>query len=314
MGFLKIFICRGTMNRTELSIIIVSYNVRELLIRCIESVIKNIGTDILIEIIVVDNCSVDGSSQAVRQRFSEVKIIENNFNAGFPAANNQGFAVATGDYILMLNPDTEIIDNSIQKLLAFYKTIDGAGIVGPKLLNPDMSRQNVVWRFPKVRYIIAEIWYLNFLIPRKYYKEKDFNTSFEVDSMSGAALIFSKKVLQKLGGLDEKLFWIEDVDLCFRAHEIGLHNYYYHEAAIIHHIGQSAKKNYNLSIYFQTVNKINFYKVHGFLIAVILLWVISFVNVILKLFVFLVLSPFRQLYFYKTKAYFYTLKRFLTFK
>ena len=302
------------MKTPELSIIIVSYNVRQLLIRCIESVIKNIGSDLSFEIIVVDNSSIDGSVEAVTHKFTEIKIKQNNYNAGFPAANNQGFAMATGDYFLMLNPDTEITDNSIQKLLAFYKTIYNAGIVGPKLLNPDGSRQNVVWRFPKVRYIIAEILYLNFLIPRKYYKDKDFATTFEVESMSGAALLFSKDVLQKLGGLNEKLFWIEDVDLCFRAKKLGLHNFYYHDAAIIHHIGQSAKKNYNLSIYFQTVNKINFYKVHGSVLNVILLWMISFINVILKLLVFLVLSPFSRVYFYKAKAYFYTFKQFLIIK
>jgi N-acetylglucosaminyl-diphospho-decaprenol L-rhamnosyltransferase len=282
-------------------------------LKCIQSIFKYIGKNTFFEVIVVDNNSSDGSANAIAQKFPEVKLIQNKHNVGFPAANNQGFAIVTGDYVLMLNPDTEVVDDSIQRLLTYYKTINNAGIITPKLLNPDRTIQRVVWRFPKVRYIIAEILYLKSLFPRKYYKEKDFGTSFEVDSMSGAAMFFSKDVLSKLGGLNEKLFWIEDVDFCYRASRIGLHNYYCADAMIIHHIGQSAKTNYNLAIYYQIMNKVNFYKVHGSLISVIILWIISLINIIIKTLVFLILSPFNRVWFYKAKAYMYAFMRFLSF-
>ena len=144
---------------------------------------------------------------------------------------------------------------------------------------------------------------------KKNYTDKDLTQPFEAESFSGAAILFRKNVLDKIGMLDETMFWIEDVEFCYRAYQAKLKLLYYPEALILHHIGQSAKKNYNVSISNQVFNKIKFFKKHHSTIEWLLIVLLSFYHVVLKLIVFGLLSPFNPVYFRKAKAYLYTLPR-----
>ena len=294
------------MKNPDVSIIIVNYNVKELLLKCLGSIYKT-KANLLIEVIVVDNSSVDGSVDSVRNQFSDVVVIANTHNAGFPHANNQALRLAKGEYVFLLNPDTELIEDSVSILKKFLETSDNAEIAAPKLLNSDRSLQRSIFRFPRIWFIIAEMFYLESLTGSKYYSEMDLNTIFEVDSASGAALFFRKSLIDRIGFLNEKLFWIEDIDFCFRTKKSGGKVFYVPLTSIIHHSGQSAKKNYNVSISNQIINKIKFYKVHRTAAGLFIVQCISFINVIIRIIIFGVLSPFKEVYSLKMKAYVYTL-------
>lgn len=291
----------------DVSIVVVNYNVKDLLIKCIKSIYRYRVTGF--EVILVDNNSTDGSVEAVREKFKDVIIIENKHNAGFPAANNQGFKMAQGNYICMLNPDTEITDDAISGLFNYLNLNKDVAAVCPMLLNTDLSIQQSVWRFPNMGYIFCEMFYLHRIIGSKFYTDKDFNCSFEADSASGAAIMFRHELLHSVGMLNEYLFWIEDVDFCYRLKKAGYKLMYFPQAKIIHHSGQSAKKNYVVSISNMIFNKIKFYKVHHSEFKAFILSLVSFVYCIIKFIVFLVLSPFNVIYLRKARAYLYTIPR-----
>jgi GT2 family glycosyltransferase len=260
-----------------------------------------------LEIIVIDNQSIDGSCQAIRTEFPDVILMENSENEGFPKANNQGFSIAKGDYIFMLNPDTEFQENSIEKLRQFLEDNKSVGVVAPGLLNTDGSHQSSVWRYPSLFSIFCEFHYLSSLLKRKNYLDKDFTKQFEAESFSGAAIFFRKSVLDKIGNLDETMFWIEDVEFCYRAVQKGIKCVYFPETKIIHHIGQSAKKNYTISISNQVFNKIKFFNKHHSNFSAKLVILLSFLHVVQKSIVFGILSPFNVVYKRKASAYRYTI-------
>ncbi len=296
------------MKNTSLtSIVIVNYNVKPLLLQCLKTIYSKNNTDFPFETIVVDNDSTDDSATAVEKEFPQVVLIKNKFNAGFPAANNQAFNIAQGSYIFMLNPDTELLDDALGKLVHYLEMNPAVDLIAPMLLNTDGSRQLSVWRFPKVRYILYESFYLNFLLGKKNYTDKELSAPFEADCFSGAAILFRKKIMDTIGQLDETMFWIEDTEFCYRANKAGMKSIYYPLAQVTHHIGQSAKKNYNVSISNQIVNKIKYFKKHHSSFDNLLIVSISLCHVLFKIVVFGLLSPFNKTYFRKTKAYLYTL-------
>lgn len=295
--------------KVNISVVIVSYNVRELVLTCLRTLYQFLPSDLLIETILVDNDSKDGTVAAVKEQFPAVQIIANNFNAGFPHANNQAFKEAKGEYIFMLNPDTEFLDDSLNKLYQKLRSDDSVSLIAPKLLNTDRSRQLSVWRFPSIWYIFCETHYLHFLLGGKNYADKDLNTEFEAECFSGAAILFKRSVFDKIGMLDETMFWIEDTEFCYRAHHAGFKLLYYPQAQLVHHVGQSAKTNYNISISNQIFNKIKFFKKHHSTLAWLAVIDLSLYHVLLKLLVFGLLSPFNVTYFRKAKAYWYTLPK-----
>lgn len=290
------------------SIIIVNYNVADLLINCIQSV-YTYCTKVNFEIIVVDNSSTDNSAEMVRSRFPDIRWIQNHHNSGFPAANNQGIKAAKGCYFFLLNPDTELLDDSISILKEKLDANPKVNLVAPQLLNSDRSIQSSLFRFPTIPYILAEDFYLKSLAKSKYYAEKDLNKSFDVESASGAALFFRRELIVQIGTLNEKLFWIEDVDFCYRIQNAGGTVRYIPETKIIHHSGQSAKKNFNVSICNQVINKIKFFKLYKSPFQLAIVYLISIVNVFLKSIVFGLLSPFKKMYRLKFNAYLYTIPR-----
>lgn len=295
----------------DVSVVIVNYNVKDLLLKCLETLYQYIADSIQLEVIVVDNNSADGSCEAIKQAFPQVILIESKENNGFSKGNNIGFQKATGNYIFMLNPDTEFSEDAIGFLKNYLDLHAEVALVAPKLLNTDGSRQNSVWRYPTLWTLFCEANYLRFFLKKKEYADKDFTKPFKVESFSGAAIMFRREVLDKIGNLNESMFWIEDVDFCYRANQAGLNCVYVPGTVITHHIGQSSKKNYNISISNQVVSKIKFFREYHSAGSVFILKLISLYHAVLKLIVFSLLSPLNVVYWRKAKAYWFTLPRII---
>ena len=232
----------------KISVIIVSYNVKEFLQQSILS-LKNSLNGLDHEIIVVDNNSVDGSSEIVKYKFPEIILIENEDNRGFAAACNQGLKVSSGEYLLLLNPDTMIQEDTISTMINFFEEVPNAGAAGCKILNADGSLQLACRRsFPSPRVALPKLLGLSKLFPKiklfgKYnltYEDPD--NLIEVDAVSGSFLMFSREVYEKIKGLDETFFMYgEDLDYCYRIKEAGWKIYYVPDTKIIHYKGESAK-------------------------------------------------------------------------
>lgn len=296
------------MLRKKVSVVIVNYNVKDLILTSLKTLYQ-FHTSENLEVIVVDNNSADGSCEAIKKEFPQVILLENNFNAGFPKGNNQGFELATGEFIFMLNPDTEFKENSIEIMRDYLENNPDVSLLAPQLLNSDGSFQLSAWRYPTVRSVFCESFYMNFFLRKKNYGDKNFQEVFEGESFSGAALFFGREVFDRVGTLDETMFWIEDVEFCWRIHHHGLKSLYFPKTQIIHHIGQSAKKNYNISLSNQVFNKIKFFSKHGTRFQAIMVKWISLFHVLFKIGLFGLLSPFKVIYFRKLKAYLYTLPK-----
>lgn len=209
----------------DISIIIVSYNTAELTLACLESVFAS--QRVSYEVFVVDNASVDGSAESIRNKFPAVKVIANDTNRGFGAANNQALHDCSGRYVVFLNPDTTVGPESLIKMITFMDTHPEAGLAGPRVLNPDGSRQDSVsYRYPGHRYGAKDIGSL----------------PGEIACVLGACQIASAKLLHELGGFDEDFFlYGEDQDICLRIRKRGFKIGLIDEAVIMHHGGQSER-------------------------------------------------------------------------
>lgn len=233
----------------QLSVIIVNYNVRFFLEQALLSARKAMQ-QLSAEIIVVDNNSVDGTSEMMREKFPEVIYLYNKENVGFAKANNQGIAIAKGKYVLLLNPDTIVEEDTFEKCLRFMETHEDAGAVGVKMLDgkgnflPESKRG-----FPSPRVAFYKAFGLARLFPTSkifggyhlgYLSE---NETHEVDVLAGAFMFIRKTALDKAGWLDESFFMYgEDIDLSYRIVKAGFKNYYFPDTRIIHYKGESTKK------------------------------------------------------------------------
>lgn len=234
----------------KLSIIIVNYNVKYFIEQAIVSVqnaLKNIDG----EIIVVDNNSTDGSTEMIRRKFPQVILIENQENRGFSAANNQGIRIARGEYILLLNPDTVVQEDTFEKTLHFMDQHPEAGALGVKMLDgkgnflPESKRG-----LPTPMVAFYKLSGLSTIFPRSRIFNRyhlgylDENTVHEVEVLAGAFMLLRKSVLEKTGLLDEDYFMYgEDIDLSYRIIKAGYKNYYFPQTRIIHYKGESTKKS-----------------------------------------------------------------------
>lgn len=234
----------------KLSIIIVNYNTRDYLKKCIESVYETISGPGF-EIIVVDNNSEDGSCEMIKSDFPNVHLIENSANIGFARGNNRGIAVARGTYILLLNSDTRVLEDALEKMVSYLESHPETAVVSPRLVYPDFSDQGVARRFPTpANAIFGRKSVFTRLFPNNRYSKKylvslsyDLNDPFEVDWVSGACIMARKKVVEEAGLLDEKFFmYWEDADLCFRIKKNGWRVFCVPEAVVIHYEGKSTKE------------------------------------------------------------------------
>ena len=254
----------------DISIIIVSYNTRDLLRECLSSIYDTIG-HLDIEVIVVDNNSSDGSAEMVKGLFPEVILLQNEVNIGFAPANNQGIEIAKGRHILLLNPDTEVMENSIKSMYDFLEKRPDVGIVGCSIFNSNGLQYLSAGRFPNFFRIFTQSIFIDKLftyLPKlKNYtiNISDLNKVQEVDWATGACLMIRKKVFDDVGTLDGKYFlYFEEVDLCYRAKKAGWKIYFNPDAKIIHHLAQSTKQNFKKTIFeFYRSNYYYFYKNHS---------------------------------------------------
>ncbi len=301
------------MTKTQLiSIIIVNYNVKQLLLTCLRSIYSKTNEALLIETIVIDNDSRDDSVDAVEKEFPQVILIANKFNAGFSGANNQGISIAKGEFILLLNPDTEIIGNTLSQLVNYINNDISCAIVAPQLLNSDGSIQNSVWKNHSVGDLIIETFYLHKFFNFINYPTTQLTTTFKAKTLSGAALFFRRTLINKIGMLDEQFFWMEDIDFCYRAQQYGS-LVYLHTAQIKHYSGQSQKKNYNVAIANQLLSKLKYYKKNTSALSTLAANLSCFIFIITRLIIFSSLIPVKEIYKLKAKAYFYTLKRYFNY-
>jgi hypothetical protein len=234
----------------ELSIIIVNYNVKEFLQNLLHS-IDQASLNISHEIIIVDNASDDGSVELIRDKFPSVKLIANTENFGFGKANNQALEIANGKYLLLINPDTIVSEDTFDKLIRFFEENTEAGLAGCKILNPDGTLQLACRRsFPGPWTSFCKVTGLSNLFPKSKLFARynltylDEDQTYEVDAISGSFMMMKKETYDKVGGFDEEFFMYgEDLDICYRIQQAAFKVYYVHTTQIIHYKGESTKRS-----------------------------------------------------------------------
>src|ERR1043165_3269094 len=233
----------------QLSIVIVNYNVRYFLEQCLISV-KRAVAGIEAEVFVVDNASSDGSVEMVQEKFPFVKVIANTNNVGFSKANNQAIEVSTGEYVLLLNPDTVVAEDTFERCITFMNAHPQAGALGVKMID---GKGNFLPESKRGLPTPAVAFYKTFGFAKLFPKSETFgryhlgylseDEIHEVDVLSGAYMFMRKSTLDKTGLLDETFFMYgEDVDLSYRITKAGYKNYYVPKTTIIHYKGESTKK------------------------------------------------------------------------
>ena len=256
------------MSKPNLSIIIVSWNVRELLENCLRSVLAQ--GEIGLQIIVVESASSDGSQEMVAAQFPEVELIACSENVGFPKGNNIGLEKANGRYILLLNPDTVIHENALATMMTYLQENPKAGVVGAQLLNADGSVQSSRRRLPTMWTAIFESTWLQPYAPQPlldhYYAQDvpDGETAV-VDWLMGACLMLRREVVSQVGGLDEAYFmYSEELDYCRRIQQAGWQVVYYPQAQVTHLSGKSSEQAVTQRhIHFNQAKLRYFRKYHG---------------------------------------------------
>ncbi|MEN6384940.1 MAG: glycosyltransferase family 2 protein [Phycisphaerales bacterium] len=235
--------------KIELSIIIVNWNGSEITKQCLTSIYEQ-TRQISFEVIVVDNGSSDSSCEMIEKYFPQVRIIANRENRGFAAANNQGILEAKGDFLLLLNNDTIILDHALEKIIAVAKETPQAGVLGCKVLNADMTQQSSCFRFPSLLNLTLAAMHLDTFFPkhnffgRERYAKVNWNKITEVDVVSGCFMLVRREAYEKTGVLDERFFmYAEETDWCLRFRQNGWKVLYAPYGEIIHLGGASSKKN-----------------------------------------------------------------------
>ncbi|MGZ3578290.1 MAG: glycosyltransferase family 2 protein [Syntrophales bacterium] len=235
----------------DISIIIVNWNTRDLLQNCLESIYKTIS-DISYEIICVDNASTDGSVSMLQEKYPQVRLIQNEENRGFGAANNQAMRIMKGRYALLLNSDAVLTDNAVRELFAFMEARSDAAMACGQLLNADGSKQNSVAGFPNLLSLLTNTSLLEYLFPKRYpSKRYNHDKPIEVDSCIGACLLARKKAIEEVGMFDERyFFFFEETDWAYQMRSAGWSIFHVPTALIYHLQGQSIGKDIRSRIEF----------------------------------------------------------------
>jgi hypothetical protein len=237
---------QGTL---DLSIVVVNWNVRELLRRCLSSVYRAAGASLELEVIVVDNASTDGSVAMLGEGFPQVHLIANDENLGFTKGNNQAIAQSQGRYVLLLNPDTEVVGDALSTMVQYLEAHPRVGVLGPQLLNPDGSVQSSRRRFPTLATAFLESTVLqqwfphNRVLEHYYIRDRGDDEVQEVDWVVGACLLARRQAIEQAGLLDEGFFmYSEEMDWCRRFKEQGWQAVYLPKAQVIHHEAKSSEQ------------------------------------------------------------------------
>jgi len=257
----------------DLSIVIVSWNVKDLLRVCLQSTLRATelsgGGAITYEVIVIDNASADGSVDMIRQDFPSVRVMANDENVGFTRGNNQGIVASDGRYILLLNPDTEVLGTAFDEMVGYMERYPEVGAVGPTLLYADGGMQSSRRRFPNLRTAFVEStfvqpWFTDSDILKRYYVlDRGDDEMQEVDWVVGACLMMRRDAVEDVGLLDERFFmYSEELDWCYRAKQKGWKIVYLPTAKVVHHEGRSSEQVLPVRhVYFQR-SKVQFFEKH----------------------------------------------------
>jgi N-acetylglucosaminyl-diphospho-decaprenol L-rhamnosyltransferase len=233
----------------DLSVIVVSYNTRNLLAACLESAFRSLEQSRLqAQVFVVDNASSDGSVAMVRERFPQVQLIVNRENRGFATANNQALRRSPSRYALLLNPDTEVQGDALGTLVRFMDGNPRVGVAGAKLLYPDGRVQHSAFAFPTLTQALFDFFpihhrllnsRLNGRYPLRWYD----GSPFPVDHPLGACLMARREAIEQVGLLDERFFiYCEEIDWCIRFKGAGWEVYCVPQAEVVHHVAQSTSQ------------------------------------------------------------------------
>jgi N-acetylglucosaminyl-diphospho-decaprenol L-rhamnosyltransferase len=232
----------------DLSVVIVSYRCLGLLRRCLATVRSGMAP-LTGEVIVVDNHSQDGTIEMVRAEFPWVTLLASTQNLGFAAGNNLGLGQARGEYLALLNPDTECHEGSLARLVEVLRGDAGLGMAAPRLLNPDGTLQPSIRRLPTfgvALLVLAKVYRLvrHFPAVRRYDAAAfDYDCAQDVEQPMGACMVLPRRVLDQVGALDERFWmWFEEVDLCRRVLGAGWRIRYVPDARVVHALGVSSKQ------------------------------------------------------------------------
>ena len=300
----------------ELSIIIVSYNTRDILRDCLESVYRN-APESAFEIIVVDNASHDGSVEMITAEFPDVVLIANKENKGFAAANNQGFSVAQGIYWLLLNSDTVVLAEVLQKSLAYMQNRPLTGMLGCKVLNKDRSLQETCFMWPSLLNLFIQSSGLGRVFPDSLFFRRERmhgwkrDSEREVDAITGCYLLVRAEMVEKIGYLDEDFFFYgEETDWCRRCREAGYRVMFAPVGEIIHLGGASGTAvHYSRKLLWaQAIVRLQ--RKYNGLTAGVIAWLLLMLEVVVKSFGFGMLAVFRKKFFLDFKKNFGALLHF----
>ena len=252
----------------DTSIVIVTWNSQDFIRNCLDSVFL-LRDRVGCEIIIVDNASSDETVQIVREFYPEANLIENKANLGYAKANNQGIEQAQGRYLLLLNPDTQLMDDSLSSMYELMEGNPRIGALGPKLLNPDRSTQASCREFPRFSTLIWEFTGLSRLVPKSkifgrwrmgYFA---FDQQREVDQPMASCLMLRRETLEQVGAFDEDFsMFFNDVDLCYRIKQAGWKIYFHPDARVIHHKGASTRKAKRRMIWLSHLAFYRFFRKH----------------------------------------------------
>jgi hypothetical protein len=227
----------------DLSIVIVAWNVRELVLDCLAS-IREAKLGVSYEVILVDNGSADFTVETVSRQFPETRILALPKNIGFGAGNNRGLEVMRGRHAVLLNSDTIVLSGGLEACVRYLDEHPRVGAVGPQLLNPDRTKQNCIHNSPNLVSEVVGQSLLRRLFPRRYpSKLVDYDGPVEVEAVLGACLFARREVIEQVGMIDEGyFFFLEETDWCHRIRAAGWRIVHLPDAYVIHLYGESTKK------------------------------------------------------------------------
>jgi GT2 family glycosyltransferase len=236
------------MNDIDLSLIIVNWNTREELRECLGSIFW-VAKPLALEVIVVDNASSDGSTELVRREFPKVQLVENGANLGFATACNQGLRLSRGRYIMLLNPDARVVGDALETLGHHMDGQPRVGLITPQILDQDGAVKQSCFEFPSLLNIFLEATLLFRLFPRSRFFGRyrlagwSHDRERDVDWAAGAALMARRRALEEVGLLDERFFmYSEDIDWCYRFHQLGWRVVFFPNAQVVHMGNRSARQ------------------------------------------------------------------------
>lgn len=234
---------------TDVSIVIVNWNTRQLLLRCLQSILDHSGRR-SVELIVVDNASADGSAGVVARRYPQVILVENQTNLGFAKANNLGIKRSRGDYVCLVNSDILVLDRSIDRMCDYMDRNPEAGLLGPRLLNADRSMQLSCKRFPTLLNYACESFGVNKLLPHsrlfcgEHLRYFSHGKLLRTEALVGAFLMVRRKALEEVGLLDEEFFiYGEEIDWARRFWASGWEVVFFPKAEVVHYGAASSARD-----------------------------------------------------------------------